>query len=121
MDYRAELEKMQEQYGKEIETIRGTLTSSGSADLSAAMMLQARLSDKENQLYILKKELRDNRVFMSKVHSRETALAGPPVLPKKASKPNLKLNLVVAAIAGFLVMFSFILLSEQYRKGSIRF
>lgn len=120
-DYKRSVEKSIDQFSQEATTLKTNLNTfrSSAHDLSTEMLLQARLSEKENQAIMWKRELRDLSTWMSEVHSRKTALVADPVLPKVPTKPNLKLNLIIAVLVSTFVMISFVLLLEQYRKGSL--
>lgn len=87
---------------------------------SDEILLQTKLADHENQTLALKKELHTLETSMSEVHSINTEVAAPPNRPAQPSKPNLKMNLIVAFIASLFLMISFVLLADQYKKGSLR-
>ncbi len=120
-DYKVELERNIAEFSKETEILKGNLTTyrSGPHDLSAEMMLQTRLTDKENQIITFNRELRDLSTLLTNAHSRKTSLLAAPVLPTSPEKPSLKLNVIIAAVGSLFLMISFVLLREQYRKGSL--
>lgn len=120
-DYKNELEQNIEQFKKEAETLKNNLDTYRSTphDLSTEMLLQIRLSEKENQAIMFRRELRDQSTWLSTVHSRKTSLVAPPAFPTAPAKPNLKLNVMVAGMASLFLMISFVLLRERYRKGSL--
>jgi len=119
-DYKRELEQSIDQFTQEAASLKTNLDKfrSNPHDLPTEMLLQNRLIEKENQTLLYKRELRDMSTWLSEVHSRKTSFVARPVLPKAPVKPNLKLNLVVAAVVSTFLMISFVLLLEQYRKGS---
>ena len=94
--------------------------SKGKTNASDEILLQSKLADLENQALALKKELHTLQTSMSTVHSVNTTVAAPPIRPTSPSRPNLKMNLAVACVASLFLMISFILLWEQYKKGSLR-
>ncbi|MCI0411551.1 hypothetical protein L0222_01985 [bacterium] len=120
-DYKVELEKNLDQFTEEMTTLEENLNSfrHTSHDLQTEMMLQTRLGDRQNLILMFKREMRDMSTWTSEVHSRRTSLASRPVLPKVPTKPNLKLNLVMATVVSLFLMITFVFLLEQYRKGSL--
>ena len=89
-------------------------------DLNTRIELQARLGDRENQVLSVKREQRELLAYTSAVHSHSTAMVAPPVMPTKPSKPNLRLNLIVAFLVSLFAMISFIFVMDQYKKASMR-
>jgi uncharacterized protein involved in exopolysaccharide biosynthesis len=116
--YESELINRQQQFQKEIEQLKQDIDQIGKSDVAAAMLLQTRLNDKEMQLLTLRKQLIDfQAAVMSKVHTHGTNIVAPPILPQKPVKPNLILNVMMAAIASAFLVISGILIWEQYRTG----
>jgi capsular polysaccharide biosynthesis protein len=97
---------------------QASLASKG--DLSTKILLQARIGDRETEALSVKRELRDLLAFSSSVHSHSTNMVSPPVQPQRPVKPNLRLNLVIAFLVSLFAMVSFILISDQYRKATLR-
>ena len=95
--------------------------SVSTGNLSTDFLLQTRITDGEHQLIELRKSLRDAEVQMSASKIRNSAVVAPPLRPQRPSKPNLKLNLIAAAMGSAFLMITLILLYEQYRKSSLRF
>ena len=120
-DFKRDLERNIDQFTQEAVILQKNLNTfrANPHDLSTEMLLQTRLSEKENQAMLWRRDLRDVSTFMSEVHSRKTSLVTNPVLPNVPTKPNLKLNLMIAVLVSTFLMISFVLLLEQYRKGSL--
>ncbi|MCI0416171.1 hypothetical protein L0222_25635 [bacterium] len=121
-DYKNELQESIAQFTEEAQTLRKNLDAYRSGtkpDVSTEILLQTRLSEKENQAIMFKRELRDISSYMAKVHSRETSVVAAPMLPEAPVSPKMKLNLLIAAVTSLFIMISFVLFREQYRKSSL--
>ncbi len=97
-----------------------TFRSSRDANVASILLLETRLSDKELQIVNWKRELRESLAYLTSAHSHNTAMVAPPILPRKAAKPNVMLNVIIGFFGSLLVMISFVLLFEQYTKASPR-
>ena len=98
---------------KKLETERGS-------ELASILMLESRLSDREMLSVSWRKDLREYLALRSIVHTHNTAMVAPPVLPSKPSSPNLILNVAVAFCVSLFLMTSVVLILDQYRKASLR-
>jgi Uncharacterized protein involved in exopolysaccharide biosynthesis len=97
-----------------------TFQSNRNANLPSILSLQAKLIDRQTQVVFWLRDFRDAEISLAAVHSHNTSMVAPPVLPSRASKPNLKLNVVIGFFGSLFLMISFVLLVEQYRKASSR-
>jgi capsular polysaccharide biosynthesis protein len=121
IQYGKVLEDKVNAYENDIKNQLMDLNSLGTkGDLSARILLQARMADRENQSLTIRKELRELLAYQSGVHSHATAMVAPPVLPSRPSKPSLRLNLLVAFLVSLFAMISFIFVMDQYKKASLR-
>lgn len=122
VDYRKDMQDRISAAEKEIEDLKTDLNayrSKGDGNLSSSLLLESRLGDRETQIMTWKHELLDLVAFLSPVHSRNTAMVAPPVIPSKPAKPSMKLNLIIGFFGSMFLMVAFILLYDQYRKASL--
>jgi uncharacterized protein involved in exopolysaccharide biosynthesis len=96
------------------------LDSNREGNLPAILSLQARLIDRQTQVVYWTRDLRDAQAYLTQVHSHNTSVVAPPVLPSKPAKPKLILNVVIGFFGSLFLMISLVLLVEQYRKASSR-
>jgi|GEM_PF-3230996 len=117
-----QLESKLNTYEAEAKAMRQDLNNfrSHNRELSTMLLLEARLGDREAQAFSWRRELRELLAYRTKVHSHNTAMVAPPVLPSRPSKPNVMLNLLVAFFVSFFLMISIVLVTDQYRKASLR-
>jgi len=117
-----QLESKLNTYEAEAKAMRQDLNNfrSHNRELSTMLLLEARLGDREAQAFSWRRELRELLAYRTKVHSHNTAIVAPPVLPRRPAKPNVMLNLLVASFVSFFLMISIVLVTDQYRKASLR-
>jgi len=74
-------------------------------DAPAVILLQAQVEQKEIHLHTIAREARDIRIQnTSKIHTEDTLVANPPVLPEKPVKPKVALNIALAGLLGVIFM-----------------
>jgi uncharacterized protein involved in exopolysaccharide biosynthesis len=91
--------------------------SSAQSDVNTKMLVQSKIADIEMQSLTAKRELREMLAYTSIVHSHPTNMVAQPIRPVRAFKPNIKLNVTIAFLAGTFLMVSFILIVDQYKKA----
>ena len=118
-DHQAELTGSIQRISNQLESLRQDLAKTTASNASTELLMQTRIGDGENQLVALRKDLRDSERLMAATH--KTSLVSPPLRPVYPAKPNLKLNVLAAALASAFLLTTLILLMDQYRKASPRF
>ena len=115
------LESKINEFENDIKNQNADLNALGSrGDLSAKILLQTKLTDREFQALTTRRELRELLALSANVHSHATSMVAPPVKPARPAKPNIRLNLLVAFLVSLFAMVSYILVADQYRKASLR-
>jgi uncharacterized protein involved in exopolysaccharide biosynthesis len=120
-EYKTELERNINQFQEEVATLERNLNTFlfTADDLHTELMLLSRQADRQTELIMFRRDLRDISNWTSRVNSRRTSLAVRPVPPKNPTRPNLKRNLAVTIVVSLFLMITFVYLLEQYRKGSL--
>jgi uncharacterized protein involved in exopolysaccharide biosynthesis len=121
--YEKQLDDKIKIYEQELMSLKRDLKSLDSdpkSSLADKLLLEARIGDRETDTLSAKRELRELMAYSSPVHSHATAMVATPVLPRKPTKPNLRLNLVIAFLSSLFLMVSFILILDQYKRTSLR-
>jgi capsular polysaccharide biosynthesis protein len=119
-EYEKELQKKIKNFDSDIAALNQNLQvldSKAQSDINTKILVQSKIADIENQSLYSRRELRETFAYTSIVHSHPTSIVFNPIRPTAPFKPNVKLNLTIAFLAGTFLMVSFILIVDQYKKA----
>jgi len=101
---------------KQVEELKKIILSVGGGpkmDVPAVILLRANLNDRENWLTVLTQRVANLRLASSALHTENTKVTDPPVIPAKPVKPRKAINVAIGAFIGLMLSIFWALGAES--------